>query len=123
MFEVFEGCMEKKWEELLPNYKGYWRMYYRNSQWAGTWFSHQNIQLDSGEISDLNAVIREVCRRWPEGCTHSMKAELASISKPLTSIGENYLLKTCGFKLNLLVYCNTEFGNSDYPVRIYCYGR
>lgn len=122
MFKVYEGSVDKKWEDILPNYKGYWRMYFRGG-WDGTWLPYQGASLHGAAVTELNAVIREVTERWPKGYNAKMERDLLSLATPLTSEGKNYLLLAEGLKMSFLIYVNTEFGNADYPVRIYCYGK
>lgn len=99
---------------------GYWRMYYRHG-WNGVWFQNSETEeLDSHDIKVLDNTIIYVCNRWSKGCDYFMTDDMKEHFSTWGEVETLYLLQPKGFD-NCLICINTEFGNGDYPVRIYMY--
>lgn len=116
----YKGAI-KKWEDMLPGYCGYMRMYYRNHRWAGTWFPCTENTFTDNDLIILNALCRAVAERWPDGCSHPMVTEVKSFAASVEGNHHHHLLEIDGAEFHYLVFINLEFGNADYPIRIYTY--
>lgn len=99
----------------------YWRMYFRSGEWCGRWMNlNRQEPLKKIEPVGVNNIIKWLTETFPNGCDWKMTDYF---EKNFPTWGENehvYLLKPIGSKY-YKVTIHTEFGNGDYPVRIYVY--
>lgn len=101
----------------IPGYSGYFRMYYRNG-WEGRWME-SSPNLDKIDTAGVQQIINWICEMFPNGCDWKMKENLRQF--PNWGAGEyRYLLKPIWSEHYKIMF-DTEFGNGDYPVRIYVY--
>lgn len=113
----FEADSPVKDLRKVKNYAGYYRMYFANNMWCGTWLEYSK-KIDEVCCIGINGIIRWLRKNFPKGCDWSMKEYL---SKYPTWQGENrYLLKPM-YSDHYKVVFDTSYGNEDYPVRIYVY--
>lgn len=119
-FRKYEGTV-RKWEDMLPGYCGYMRMYYRNHRWAGTWFQCTENTFIENDLLVLNTFCREVAEQWPDGCNDQMIKEVKSFAAQVNGNHDHHLLEFDGVRFHYLVFINLEFGNADYPIRIHAY--
>ena len=127
----YEGNLKEFKNMEGYDYLGYWRMYYNHS-WGGRWFSEEGTlqmdgrqvkELESEEIEVLNNAIKYIVERWKEGCTFDMIEDLKGYNAACTEYRHLLEMKMDGDTKNLkfIVLFDVEFGNGDYPVRIYVY--
>ena len=110
-FEQADGNMDLHSE----GYKGYFRMYFRDG-WYGSWIDANNIsRLD---CSGVNEICQKIDELFPKGCDYYMK-EFLKTYKVYDGEGR-YLLKPI-LSDHYKVLFDTNYGNGDYPVRIYVY--
>jgi len=98
-------------------YLGYYRMYFCN-RWEGT-FIELVEDLTSEEKKWLEDAISEVRRLFPDGMDYFGQEFLKETITPAPN-GRYYVFQSQS-KGRVLIEFTTEYGNADYPVRIYLY--
>lgn len=68
----------------------------------------------------MSAIFDEIVSRYKYGCDYDMMESLKNVAYPLPN--GRFLLEYSGITHYYLLEFATEYGNSDYPVRIYVYG-
>lgn len=116
----YEGTI-KKWEDMLPGYCGYMRMYFRNHSWFGSWFQCTENIITETDLIMLNTYCREIAERWPEGCNDQMITQVKLFEASVNENCNHHLLEFDGVKFHCLVFINLEYGNADYPIRLHAY--
>ena len=96
---------------------GYYRMYYRNG-YDGVWFENAG-KMTQCEKEVLSQVIDTVKELAPEGMTPYFQEHLNDVATASPN-GRYYYFET-STNFNFLVEFAPEYGNDDYPVRIYVY--
>lgn len=102
---------------------GYWRMYYRGG-WGGRLLSTNpknpfEVLLNQEEKEILQRIVDYICEKAPKGMNWEFEDLIKSTFK--SSKNGRYHCFYMGTNLNYLVEFVTEYGNDDYPVRIYVY--
>lgn len=100
-------------------YQGYFRMYFRNGTWYGSWFeTSQNISNLS--IKGVSRIVRFLQEKFPCGCNSTMQEYLKENFSPWGASDTRYLLKPL-YSDHYRIMFDTLYGNEDYPVRIYVF--
>ena len=111
-----ENLREVEGKELI----GYWRMYFRNNSWYGTWMIEEDRRVSRKDCAGVNKIIDYICDEFPGGCNWKMENYFIQNGfKPWTS-GKRYLVKPFMSEI-FKIMIDTTYGNGDYPVRIYVY--
>lgn len=100
---------------------GYYRMYFTSS-WAGWWFDNEDfpdLHLTEEERNTVDEITDYVADKIPKGMNWEMIEFLKKTEVPANN-GRYYFFWNSK-KSNFLIELTTEFGNADYPVRIYVY--
>lgn len=120
----FENACLNKDDDLhnMPGktFKGYWRMYFRNGFWDGRWFDADNGNMTDFQIAALNNIIKYIRERWPKGCSYTMQGDIEQNFIDCKLGDYRYFVKPMGLD-NFIIMLDVEYGNEDYPVRIYVY--
>ena len=103
---------------------GYFRMYFRNG-WSGKWFANSEAFNQSGVEPEESEVLRSFCQ-WIEdtfvgGCDDKMISFLENQSRYAKSGSAYYNQLDIGENSYAVIAYQTQFGNGDYPIRIYLY--
>ena len=108
-------------EELrkVPGKKliGYWRMYWRDG-WYGTWLSESEEEPSKLDLVGVDNIINWFCEKFQKGCSYTM---IESFENNFTVHGHHRYLIRPKYSSIYKVMVDTEYGNGDYPVRIYVY--
>ena len=101
-------------------YKCYYRMYYRRG-WYGTYLDGEKLPtIFFCQIKEeLNNIFNYISYKWKYGCDNDMIRDLKKIAYQCPN--GRFLLDYKGEKHYYLLEFCTDYGNSDYPVRIYIY--
>lgn len=102
---------------------GYYRMYFRNL-WYGKWFvqSEKFKEVRTAESEVLKGFCQWIEQTFTGGCDEKMTEYLESHTELTKNPNGRYsnILEIDDNAYADVVY-NTEFGNEDYPIRIYLY--
>lgn len=117
--EQEEGIEYIKEMKEKPGYQGYFRMYFRNGSWYGSWFeTSQNIsKLSTKGVTKIARFLQE---KFPRGCNFVMQEYLEKNFATWGASDTRYLLKPM-YSDHYRIMFDTLYGNGDYPVRIYVF--
>lgn len=111
----------EKFDELKnrpqKKYIGYYRMGYRHG-YFGVWIE-KNEELTESENSNIVQTIEYIEKIFPKGMNWEGEEFVKETLKP--SPNGRYYTFAANTNFNILVEISTEFGNGDYPFRIYFY--
>jgi len=99
---------------------GYYRMYYRNS-WNGRWLLNEDVfeKPHKEEYETIYEIIEYIKTKAPNGMNFEFKEFLEKTAEPAAN--GRYYFFAADTSFNYLIEFSTEYGNSDYPARIYLY--
>lgn len=118
----FKGILTE-WKSIMPGYCGYMRMYYRGKAWYPAWFSEdRSTDMFTAEAqTEANGLCRELAEHWPGGCNDQMRRDVKTYNAEIGGSRGRYLLETESNDFKFLIYIDTRYGNSDYPIRVHTY--
>ena len=110
----------KKENYEFGNYKCYVRYYFRYG-WYGRYLDDENLDKEFFDrVSPIvNKIAEHIANRWENGCNYLMEDELKEIA--YRCLNGRYLMEYSEDNFFFMIEFYTEFGNDDYPVRIYIY--
>ena len=95
--------------------KGYFRMYF-SGRWYGTWMNCTKLTRE--DCVGVEEIVNWFEETFPNGCDYCMKDYMKKY--PTCKGKERYLLRPI-LSDRYKVMVDTEYGNGDYPIRIYVY--
>ena len=120
---IFLGVEEDNVEDLRKvdgkKFLGYYRMYFSNGSWYGRWLDTVK-DLEQFDAIGIQDILDWIHKTFTSGCNYTMKEYLEQFNN--WGSENRYLLKPImSDKFKIMI--DTTYGNSDYPIRIYVYGK
>lgn len=112
--ELLESIKKLK-ERIGKEYVEYYRMYFRDECWGGSWFDVDS-PLTPEESNAVKSIVDEIVEVMPNGMNDNAIESIQSNYH--AALNHRYHLFAGD---NILVQFATEYGNEDYSVRIYLY--
>lgn len=113
----FEADNETSDLRTLKGYLGYYRLYFID-RWYGSWMEIEG-DIDDRAVAGIVKITEWLQEHFPKGCDWEMEDYLKQF--PAWGYEKRFLLKPIYMGNFYRILFSTEFGNSDYPVRIYVY--
>lgn len=106
-------------------FMGYFRMYFRSGKWYGKWFAENAEFEKNGVLPEESNKLKSFCKwvedRFKGGCNDVMTDYLKN-NEDMKCINGSYFI---GLLISdtsyAMVKYTPQFGNDDYPIRIYLY--
>lgn len=97
----------------------YYRMYFSNGRWYGTWIKESKEEITALDCVGVDKIIKDFSELFLGGCNLYMQEFM---ERNFTGYCDNkrFLLKPF-MNDYYKIMVDTTYGNGDYPVRIYAY--